>query len=282
MPERHKRTLSVHVTALKLWILPVSNILYISTDPSVITEFPDYCPPTSAEPPQIGPTLTPVQCQDIIHLWKDYPTVTAITLGRARSATHCIDTAMALPIHLCPYWIPKAWEEPFRQEITTLRQNHLIEPSRAPWAAPMFAVLKKSPGSVRLVVDYRRLNTVTTPDPYCMPRIEDILENMASATYFFIGFYQVPVEPYDMDKTTYLTPFSKFRFTVMPFGLRNAPTTFQRLMDGLLGDLFSFVTAYIDDISILARPGWITSPTFAKCLNVSETKVSRSSLASHR
>ena len=256
IPERHKRTRSVHVKALKLWIPPVSNILYISTDPSVITELPDYCLPTSAEP-QIGPTLTPVQRQDIIHLWKDYPTVTAITLGRARSATHHIDTAMALPIHLCPYRIPKAWEEPFWQEITTLRQNHLIEPSRAPWAAPMFAVPKKSPGSVRLVVDYRCLNTVTTPDPYCMPRIEDILEKMASATYFSTFdlarvFYQVPLEPCDMDKTTFLTPFGKFRFTVMPFGLRNAPATFQRLMDGLLGDLFSFVTVYIDDISVFS------------------------------
>ena len=172
-----------------------------------------------------------MQRQDIIHLWKDYPTVTAITLGRARSATHHIDTAMALPIHFRPYRIPKAWEEPFRKEITTLRQNHLIEPSRAPWAAPMFAVSKKSPGSVHLVVEYRRLNTVTTPDPYCIPRIEDILEKMASATYLSTfdlarGFYQVPVEPCDMDKTTFLTPFGKFRFTVIPFGLRNAPATF--------------------------------------------------------
>ena len=125
----------------------------------------------------------------------------------------------------------------------------------------MFAVLKKSPGSVRLVVDYRCLNIVTTPDPYCMPRIEDILEKMASATYFSTfdlarGFYQVPVEPCDMDKTTFLTPFGKFRFTVVPFGLRNAPATFQRLMDGLLWHLSSFVTVYIDDISIFS-PSWM-------------------------
>ena len=125
----------------------------------------------------------------------------------------------------------------------------------------MFAVPKKSPGSVRLVVDYRCLNIVTTPDPYCMPRIEDILEKMASATYFSTfdlarGFYQVPVEPCDMDKTTFLTPFGKFRFTVMPFGLWNAPATFQRLMDGLLGDLFSFVTVYIDAISVFS-PSWM-------------------------
>ena len=261
MPERHKRTRLVHVTGLKLWIPPVSNILYISTDPPVITELPDYCPPTSAEPPQIGPTLTPVQRQDIIHLWKDYPTVTAITLGRARSATHRNYTAMALPIHLCPYRIPKAWEEPFRQEITTLRQKHLIDPSRAPWETPMFVVPKKSPGSVRLVVHYRRLNTVNTPDPYCMPRIEDILEKMVSATYFSTfdlarGFYQVPVEPCNMDKTTFLTHFGKFRLTVMPFELRNAPATFQCLMDGLLWDLFSFVTLYIDDISVFS-PSWM-------------------------
>ena len=121
----------------------------------------------------------------------------------------------------------------------------------------MFAIPQKTPGSVRLVVDYCRLNVVTVPDPYYLPRIEDTLERMARAQFFSTfdlarGFYQVPLEETDRDKTTFLTPFGKFRFKVMPFGLRNSPATFQRLMDCILGELTEFTNVYIDDISVFS------------------------------
>ena len=133
----------------------------------------------------------------------------------------------------------------------------LIEQSTAPWAAPMFAIPQKIPGSARLVVDYRRLNAVTVPDPYYLPRIEDTLERMARAQFFATfdlarGFYQLPLEETDRDKTTFLTPFGKFRFKMMPFGLRNVPATFQRLMDCILGELNEFTNVYIDDISVFS------------------------------
>ena len=133
----------------------------------------------------------------------------------------------------------------------------LIELSTAPWAAPMFAIPKNTPGSVRLVVGYRRLNAVTVPDPYYHPRIEDTLERMARAQFFSSfdlarGFYQVPLEETDRDKTTFRTPFGKFRFKVMLFGHRNAPATFQRLMDCILGELNEFTNVYIDDISVFS------------------------------
>ena len=133
----------------------------------------------------------------------------------------------------------------------------MIEQYTAPWEAPMFAIPKKTPGSVRLVVDYSRLNAVTVPDPYYLTRIEDALERMARAQFFSTfdlarAFYQVPQEETDRDKTTFPTPFGKFRFKVMPFGLRNAPTTFQRLMDCILGELNEFNNVYIDDISVFS------------------------------
>ena len=94
----------------------------------------------------------------------------------------------------------------------------------------MFAVPKKN-GEIRLVVDYGRLNQVTVPDPYVMPRVEEVLEAMGAAKLFTTldlkkGYYQVLVEPEHQTKTTFITEFGKYQFRVMPFGLRNAPATF--------------------------------------------------------
>ena len=120
-----------------------------------------------------------------------------------------------------------------------------------------FAIPQKTPGSVRLVVDYHGLNAVTVPDPHYLPGIEDTLERMARAQFFSTfdlarGFYQVPLEETYQDKTAFLTQFGKFRFKVMPFGLRNAPATFQRLMDCILGELNESTNVYIDDISVFS------------------------------
>ena len=76
------------------------------------------------------------------------------------------------------------WQELCRDELKLLQNAGLIEPSHSPWAAPMFPVPKKTPGSIRLVVDYRRLNTLTVPDPYFIPRIEETLQAMAAANFF--------------------------------------------------------------------------------------------------
>ena len=153
----------------------MANISYISVEPTNIVEVPDYHHRQSDETPQFGRQLTPTQDQEITAVLNSYPEVTTPALGRARSIQHKIDTGTALPICLHPYRVPKVWEEPFRNEIVLLQEMGLIEQSIAPWAAPMFAIPQKTPGSVRLVVDYCRLNAVTVPDPYYLPGIEDTL-----------------------------------------------------------------------------------------------------------
>ena len=119
----------------------------------------------------------------------------------------------------------------------------------APWAAPMFAVPKKN-GDIRLVVDYRHLNSVTVPDPYVMPRIEVLLETMGAASIFTKldlknkkRLLPGGSKSEHQDKTTFVTPF----------GLRNAQSTFQRLMDSVLSDILVFSRCYIDDISIFSK-----------------------------
>ena len=164
---------------------------------------------------------------------------------------HEIVTNEPLPIRLHHYRCPIAWHDQFVHELDFLKEKNFIAPSTSPWAAPMFAVPKKT-GDIRLIVDYRRLNNVTVPDPCVMPRIEVLLEMMGKANIYSKldlkkGYYQVPVAPHHQDKTAFVTEWGKFKLTVMPFGLRNAPSTFQRLMDVVLH------RCYIDDISIFSQ-----------------------------
>ncbi len=118
-------------------------------------------------------------------------------------------------------------------------------------------VIKKKDGGWRPCGDYRRLNTATVPDRYPLPNIADFSSRVSGSTVFSKldlqkGYYQVPVEDVDIQKTAIITPFGMFEFLRMPFGLRNAGNTFQRLMDQILGDLpFCFV--YVDDILVFSK-----------------------------
>ena len=99
------------------------------------------------------------------------------------------------------------------------------------------------------------LNTITQPDPYCMPLVEELIARVGEAKYLSKmdlskGFYQVPLAEEDREKTVFITTSGKFKLTLMSFGLRNAPAKFQRLVDGVLGGLEAFAAPYIDDIII--------------------------------
>lgn len=134
-------------------------------------------------------------------------------------------------------------------------ETGLIVPSNSQWTSPVVVVEKKN-GKKRLCVDYRKLNRVTKKDCYPLPRIDDMLETLQGSQWFSSldlasGFWQVELDPKDREKTTFITRFGTYEFTVMPFGLCNAPATFQRLMDTVLRDiLWHFVVVYIDDINV--------------------------------
>lgn len=119
-------------------------------------------------------------------------------------------------------------------------------------------MVPKKDGSIRVCVDYRRLNAITVPDAYPMPRIDDLLHE-AKRTAFMTtldlraGYWQVKVKDEDQDKTSFITHFGTFRFKRMPFGPRNAPAIFQRLIDRLklkVGEVK--MLAYLDDLIILS------------------------------
>ena len=118
-------------------------------------------------------------------------------------------------------------------------------------------MVPKADGSFRPCGDYRRLNTVTEDDRYPLPSIQDFTANLAGCTIFskidlVKGYHQVPMAEDDISKTAICTPFGLFEYIFMPFGLKNAAQTFQRLMDKLFRHL-PFVFVYLDDILIASR-----------------------------
>lgn len=132
--------------------------------------------------------------------------------------------------------------------------HEIIEPSHSDWASPIVPTTKKD-GSLRLCIDYRRLNSISKSDPYPMPRVEDIIDSLGQAIFISTldltkGYWQVPVAPDVKHKTAFTTLFGIYQFRCMPFGLKNAPATFQRLMDKLLSDCKDFAASYIDDTAV--------------------------------
>ena len=140
-------------------------------------------------------------------------------------------------------------------------ENGIIRESRSAWASPIVLTDKKGTTEKRFCGNYIGLNKVTEKDRYPLPRIDDSLDALTGNLYFSCldlahGFWQVGVEPKDVEKTAIISPVGLYEFVVMPFGLCNAPSTFQRAMDTVLAGLkWHTCLVYIDD-------NLVFSPTF--------------------
>ena len=179
--------------------------------------------------------------------------------GKTEVCTLGIVTGSTPPIASGPYRVPDRMKEAVKKEIEKLLEMGVAEPSHSPWASPIVPVVKKD-GSLRLCVDYRKLNNVTEPDPYYMVTLDEILEKVGNSKCLSKldlskGFYQIGIEEGSREKTAFITPFGKFHFNRMPFGLRNAPAIFQRGMEVILGGCYDCSSPYIDDILVFSVNG---------------------------
>ena len=198
------------------------------------------------------------QLHQFLAKYKDVFALSGAELGVTDLVTHSINTSdhppIRQPVRRTPFSLRKTVEE-LTQEML---DQDVIQPSHSPWASPIVLV-KKPDGSMRFCVDYRQLNSITKMDVYPLPRIDDTLSLLSGAKYFSTldlasGYWQVKMSPESIEKTAFVTHSGLYEFKKMPFGLCNAPATFQRLMELVLQGLTrSICMIYLDDILIFSR-----------------------------
>ena len=145
-----------------------------------------------------------------------------------------------------------------KQQVADLLQKGLITPDTASFGAPCLFATKKNSAELRLVVDYRKLNALIVPNRGTLPRIDDAYTTVRGAQVFSAidltaGYHQVRLPEEDVPKTSFPTPLGLFQFKVLPFGLRNAPQTFQAMMNEILSPLNEFCLVYMDDILVFSK-----------------------------
>ena len=250
VPHRRKKCMTAHVNRLKPWNAPDASILsVVVADEEVEVE--------KRKDPDWRTLLEPQQCADVEQILLDFRDQTDGSLGEAIGLSHDVNTDGHDPCWTPPHRLAPAWREPLKDEVKPLLEKGIIRPSNSPWSSPIVPI-RKPDGSLRLCIDYRNLNKITTPDPFPIPRIDDLIDELNSAKYMTKidlnkGFLQIPVNPRDQPKTAFQTPWGKFEFTRMPFGLMNAPATFQRSMNHVLQGLESFTICYRDYIVVHSK-----------------------------
>lgn len=182
------------------------------------------------------------------------PQVCSLQPGRTDVLQHTIYTQHQVPIKQRPYRMsPGKWAV-VQEQLVEMLNAGIVEPSHSGWASPVVLVPKKD--GLRFCVDYRKLNAIIENDAYPLSNITEILESLSGAAIFSTidlnsGYWQVAMDPQSKPKTEFITPSGLFHFNVMPFGLKNAPATFQRLMETVLGELRGNICfVYIDNIII--------------------------------
>ncbi len=192
------------------------------------------------------------QLQECIpdHLFMDTP-------GRTDLVDHAIILKDPKPVRQSVYRVPEKLLSVMKQELHTMKQLGVIEPSSSEWSSPIVLVPKKD-GTLRFCLDFRKLNSVSKFDPYPMPRVDELVERLGRANYLSTldlckGYWQVPLNPACKEFTAFRTPYGHFQFRVLPFGLHGAAATFQRMMDQVLRGTEDYAAAYLDDIIIFSQ-----------------------------
>ena len=162
------------------------------------------------------------------------------------------------PVSMAPYRMSASELAELKKQLEDLLEKKFVRPSVSPWGAPVLLVKKKD-GSMRLCVDYRQLNKVTIKNKYPLPRIDDLMDQLVGAKVFSkidlrSGYHQIKVKDEDIQKTAFRTRYGHYEYSVMPFGVTNAPGVFMGYMNQIFREyLDKFVVVFIDDILIYSK-----------------------------
>ena len=210
---------------------------------------------------KFGADLTPEQVLAINLLIEEKRLAFAwgkLDMGRCEFVEHHIEVHGHAPIQKSLFRYSASEKVILHKEINMMLELGVLEHSQSPWGFPAILLPKKD-GGIRVCIDYRDLNAITKTDAYPLPRIDEMLDRLHGAKYFSkldckSAYWMIRMAEESKDLTAVITPFGKYSFNYMPFGLKNAPSTFQRAMDWVLAPL-DYAYPYLDDI-IVFSPSW--------------------------
>uniref|UniRef100_A0A8C1I8K6 Gypsy retrotransposon integrase-like protein 1 n=1 Tax=Cyprinus carpio TaxID=7962 RepID=A0A8C1I8K6_CYPCA len=195
------------------------------------------------------------KCGDLIDIINHHVSLFGDVPSRTHWLEHDIDVGDSEPIRQNFYRVSPNKLLHLNTEVQYMLDHDIARPSFSSWASPCLLV-NKSDGTYRFCTDYRRINRVTKPDSFPLPRIEDCVDRVGSAKFvskfdLLKGYWQVPLTKRAQEISTFITSEGLFSYNVMSFGLRNAPATFQRLMNRVVSGLEG-VAVYLDDVVVFS------------------------------
>lgn len=181
-------------------------------------------------------------------------------LGQAKTQPHRIETGDAFPIRQRFYRQSPQTNAEMNRQLQEMLDSDIIEESDSMWQSPVVMVKKKN-GQLRFAVDYRKLNAVTKQFTFPLPRLEDVFDTIGTTQAKFFstldlasGFWQIPMDEETKHKSAFVTPTGVYQWKRMPFGLVNAPASFQALMTHVLRGLnWKTCLVYVDDILVFSN-----------------------------
>ena len=210
---------------------------------------------------RINPDLSEEKKQKLRDLLEEYQDVFSDVPTKTHLITHEIKLNTDEPVYCKPYKVPINMVSKVNDELKQMLEQGIIERSNASYASPMVIIKKKNSDSLRLCIDYTRLNRISVIDPMPQQDIEDVLAKLSNSQLFSTfdackGFYAIPMDDSSKDYTTFVTGDNMYKFNVMPFGLVNAPRTYSRMvkmmlqgtknMDNFVDDIITFTTSDFD------------------------------------
>lgn len=203
-----------------------------------------------------------LKIRNLCYQYRDIFHCDGIPLSFTNQIKHEIKLTDESPIYTKSYRYPEIHKTEVKTQVNKMLNDGIIQHSNSPWSSPIWIVPKKLDASKkrkwRIVIDFRKLNLKTVDDKFPLPNITDILDKLGRAKYFSTldlanGFHQIEMKNEDIPKTAFSTDTGHYEFKRLPFGLKNAPATFQRVMNNILRGLQNEICAvYLDDIIIFS------------------------------